>query len=425
MNAERPPVFRVTSTRSLAGLGLALAAALSFGLAAIALAPRARAQEVELPGVPVDSVRADFLSPAPPPVSPAPGVPAVPSGPGDLTIRGGGGPRTIEGPGGVYKVRAGENDVVQIGEDIVIERGEHVLGHVFAMGGSITVRGVVDDDVVAAGGDVILEDGAQVRGDAVSIGGNVDKAPGATILGSSVSFGNVPAGILGMQGLNFIGHGFDAVGRVFKILFWLLVAWVTVTLTRERARRVTARIEAETLASLGYGLLGIAAIAPATIVVALAAVLLAVTIIGIPVAVLLLLGYSLGLVVLLFWGAILGASALGAWVVRRLSPRLGTPELVRNTMVGVVAVTGIGLVSSLFQGVGLVVPPAGLLGGLLEVVGILVSCGAMCAGVGGILRTRGGQPAPIPVDWSQAGFGPGAPGMAPPVAPAAPPAPTT
>ncbi len=416
MNAQR--------LRSLAGLGLAIAAVVGFGVAAIGLVPRVGAQETELPGVPVDSVRSDFLSPAPPPTPAAPGVPGAPGVPDNMTIRGGDGPRTIEGPGGVYKVHAGENDVVQIGEDIVIERGEHVLGHVFAMGGSVTVRGIVDDDVVAAGGDVILEEGAQVRGDAVSIGGNVEKAPGATILGSSVSFGNLPAGLLGLQGLNFIGHGFDAVGRVFKILFWLLIAWVTVTLTRERARRITARIDGETLASLGYGLLGIMAIAPATIVVALAAVLLAVTIIGIPVAVLLLLGYSLAIVVLLFWGAILGASALGGWVVGRLSPRLGAPELVRNTMVGVVAVTGIGLVSSLFQGVGLVVPPAGLLGGLLDVVGVLVSCGVLCAGVGGILRTRGGQPAPIPVDWSQAGFGPGAPGVSPPIAPEAPPAPT-
>jgi len=76
VNAERPPVFRVTSARSIAGLGLAIAAALAFGVTAIALAPRVGAQETELPGVPVDSVRTDFLTPAPPPpVPPVPGVP--------------------------------------------------------------------------------------------------------------------------------------------------------------------------------------------------------------------------------------------------------------------------------------------------------------------------------------------------------------
>jgi hypothetical protein len=348
-----------------------------------------------------------------------------------MVIRGGGERRTIEGPGGVYKVHAGENDVVQMGEDIVIERGEHVLGHVFAMGGSITVRGLVDDDVVAMGGDVIVEDGAQIRGDAVSIGGSVDKAPGATVLGSSVSLANVPAGIVGLQGLNFIGHGFDAVNRIMGILFWLLIAWVLVVLTRERSRRIAGRIEAEAGRSLGYGLLGIMAIAPATIAVALAAVLLVVTIIGIPVAVLVLLGYILAVVALLVWGAVLGASALGGWLVQRLSPRLGAPELVRNTLIGVAGVAGVGLIASLLQGVGIVVPPAGLLGGLLKVVGFVLSCGVLCAGVGAILLTRAGQPAPIPVDWSQAGFGPGAPGMAPPAppivqeAPPAPPAPTT
>jgi hypothetical protein len=250
-------------------------------------------------------------------------------------------------------------------------------------------------------------------------------------MGSSVSLANIPAGIVGLQGLNFIGHSFDAVSRILTILFWLLVAWVTVTLTRERSRRVVGRIDAETPRSLGFGVLGIAAIAPATIAVALAAVLLVVTIIGIPVAVLVLLGYSLAVVALLLWGAILGSATLGGWLIRRLSPRLGAPELVRSTLIGVAAVAGIGLVASLLQGVGIVVPPAGLLGGLLKVVGFFLACGVLCAGVGGILLTRAGQPAPIPVDWSQAGFGPGVPGMAPPAAPIAPeappapPAPTT
>ena len=95
---------------------------------------------------------------------------------------------------------------------------------------------------------------------------------------------------------------------------------------------------------------------------------------------------------------IVGAAALGGWIVRRLSPRLGTPELTRNTLVGVVALSAFGLVGSLFQGVGLWVPPAGLLGGLLKVTGAIAFVGAMFAGVGAILRTRAGQPSPLPGD---------------------------
>jgi hypothetical protein len=363
-------------------------AALGLAFAASVLctwnAPTATAQETELPAVPLDSVGEDFLAPD---VPGTPGTPVPPSG-----------PRTIEGPGGVYRIKAGKNDVVQMGEDIVIERGEHVLGHVFAMGGTVTVRGIVDDDVVAMGGDVVLEDGAQIRGDAVSLGGQVRKAPSASILGSSVSVGNMQGGLAGIGLLNFIGHGVDAVQRVIGILFMMLIAWVAVSLTRERSQRIVARIEQRPLSAIGWGALGVFAIAPAAVAVALAAVLLVVTIIGIPVAVLAILGYSLAVVVLLFWGSIVGASAAGEWLVRRLSPRLGHPDLVRNTLVGVAAISAFGLAGSLFAGVGTIVPPAGLLGGLLHVTGWLVGCGAIFAGVGGILRTRAGQPSPLPGD---------------------------
>lgn len=380
------PVFRrraalgLLATAGLAALALVFA---SVGLSAWN-ARLATAQETELPSVPLDSVGEDFIHPAAPA---SPGAPAHPAG-----------PRTIEGPGGIYKVHAGKNDVVQMGEDIVIDRGEHVLGHVFAMGGSVTVRGIVDEDVLAMGGDVILEEGAQVRGDAVSIGGQVRKAPGASVLGSSVSVGNFPRGMASIGVLNFVGHGVDVAQKVIGILFSMVLAWVVVSLTRERTQRIAARIEQQPLAMMGWGALGVFAIAPAAVGVALAAVLLVVTIIGIPVAVLLLLGYSLAVVMLLFWGSIVGATALGGWLVRRLSPRLGVPDLVRNTLVGVVAISGFGLVGSLFSAVGTVVPPAGLLGGLLGVSGWAVCAGAVFAGVGAILRSRAGQPSPLPGD---------------------------
>lgn len=380
------PVFRVRSAVGL--LLVALAAAVVLALTSVALsalsARLASAQETELPEVPVDSVGEDFLTPG---VPDAPGAPDTPDG-----------GRTIEGPGGIYRVHAGKNDIVQVSEDIVIERGEHVLGHVFAMGGTVTVRGIVDDDVVAMGGDVILEDGAQVRGDAVSLGGQVRKAPSASILGSSVSVGNMPKGAVGLGLLNFIGHGVDIATKIITILFWMLLAWVVIMLTRARSQRVTGRIDAAPLESIGWGALGVFAIAPGAVAVALAAALLCVTIIGIPVAVLGILGYIVAVVVLLFWGVIVGAASLGGWLVRRLSPRLGAPELVRNTLVGIAALSAFGIIGGLFQGVGLMIPPAGLLGGLLRILGGIALLAAACAGVGAILRTRAGQPSPLPGD---------------------------
>lgn len=392
MSRDRLPVFRPRT--ALAVLGVALAGALALAACAIALeglgARLAGAQETELPTVPADSVSSDFLSPVP--AAPgAPGVPPAPAPPGR-----GGGERTIEGAGGLYKIHAGKNDVVQMGEDIVVDRGEHVLGDVFAMGGSVTVRGIVDQDVVAMGGDVVLEDGAQVRGDAVSIGGQVKKASTASILGSSVSVGGLPRGMAGLQALNFVGHGVAAATKVFTILFLLVLGWLVASLTRSRSERAAGRIEQAPLAMLGWGVLGIIGIIPGLVAVALAAALLVVTIIGIPVAVLLLLGYCFAVGVLLLWGSILGATAVGRWLVVRLSPRLGSPELVRNTLVGIVGVCGLGLIGELFGAVGMVVPPAGILAGLLKFSGWLLFSGATCAGVGAILVSRAGQPSPLP-----------------------------
>jgi hypothetical protein len=305
-----------------------------------------------------------------------------------------------------------------VGEDVVVERGEHVLGHVFAMGGNVTIRGVVDDDVVAMGGDVTLEDGAQVRGDVVSLGGTVHKAATATILGSNVTVGGLPKRFFDFRTMDFFGNGIRFVGALFNLAFWLLLGWVVVMISAGRSRRVLAHIEQKPMASISWGFLGIVAIIPGTVAVALVAVLLVVTIIGIPVAVLLLLGYVLAVIALLFWGGVLGASALGNWLIHRLSPRLGEPTLVRSTLIGIVAIGLLGLIGPLFRAMGLAIPPAALLGGLLGVIGKSIQSLALLAGVGGVLRARAGQIEPFRMPWGAARVPAVTP--PPPAAPATP-----
>jgi len=163
---------------------------------------------------------------------------------------------------------------------------------------------------------------------------------------------------------------------------------------------------------IGWGFLGIIGLVPATVTVAFAAVLLVITLIGIPVAALLLAGYTLAVIVLLVWGAILGSTAVGGWVVRRVAPRLGEPTLVRNALWGVALLAAPSILAALFSGVGAVIPPFGLLAGLLKAVGVILNLGALAAGVGALLRTRAGQPAPVPA---------AVPGI-PPAPPAPPPA---
>ena len=390
-------------------LRLALAAAAVVAVLAMAWLVRgSTAQETELPSVSADSVSQDFMK-----------------GPDSETVVGGE-ERDIVLPNKVH-IQAGKDDVVQVGEDVVIERGQHVLGHVLALGGTVTVRGIVDDDVVAMGGDVNIEDGAQVRGDAVSVGGRVTRGNAATILGSTVSVGSIPKELFSFQALNLVGHGVKFLSSLFSLIFSALLSWLVISLFRQRTARVVAGIERAPGASIGWGLLALIAVAPATIAVALVAVLLVVTIIGIPVAVVVLLGYIVGLVALFIWGAVVGNAALGGWVVRRLSPRLGEPTLLRNAIVGLVAVSLPGMLGHLF-GVFGVFTPFSMLGGMLEGLGKLLCICVVITGVGGILRARAGQPAPLPGPFSSAPMPPhvtttppaipgtGAPEAAPPTA---------
>jgi len=394
----------VNALRLLIGaLALACALVLTFG-------PGADAQETELPGVSADSVQQDFLeapgveieAPAPPGAMPTP--PRSPDDPRTEAFR--------------RRIHAGDNDVVQVGHDVVIERGEHVLGHVIAMGGNVTVKGVVEDDVVAMGGDVFVEDGAIVRGDAVSLGGQVHKSKSATVLGSNVTVGGLPKAFFDFRSLGLIGNGMQFLTRLFKLLFWLIVGWVVVMATTERSLRVLAAIEAHPWASVGWGIAGFLAIIPLTVAVALAAVLLVVTIIGIPVAVLLLLGYVVAILVACLWGGVLGASAFGAWFVRRLAPQLGEPSLVRTTLIGITVLGVLGLIAPLFGALGMAIPPAAILAKMLRFFSGLLNCLVLFAGLGGLLRAKAGQVEPLRMPW-----GPSRVAAPPPVAPTPPAAP--
>ncbi len=387
----------------------AVACAFSFALVVVLMATigpggGAQAQETELPGVSADSVHRDFIggshavpAPAAPALPGAPAPPALPDAPqAPHAIRDADDPQTRAFR---RRMHAGDNDVVQVGEDVVVERGEHVLGHVFAMGGNITIRGMVDDDVVAMGGDVTLEDGATVRGDVVSLGGLVHKAPTATILGSNVTVGGLPKRLFDFRTMALVGSGVKFLTALTNLLFWLFIGWVVIQLSTTRSRRVLAEIERKPLAAMGWGLLGLLALAPAAFVIALVAVLLVVTIIGIPVAAIVLLGYCVAVLVLLLWGGVLGATALGGWLVRRLTPRLGEPTLMRSTVIGIAAMGVLNLIGPMFRAMGIMIPPAALLGGLLTFVGFTIQALALLAGFGGLLRARAGQVDPIRVPW--------------------------
>jgi hypothetical protein len=78
-------------------------------------------------------------------------------------------------------------DVVRIGSDIHVERGQVVEGDVFTLRGDITVDGHVKGNVATTGGDVHLGPTAKVDGDVMCIGGELTEDPGAVVLGQRVT----------------------------------------------------------------------------------------------------------------------------------------------------------------------------------------------------------------------------------------------
>ncbi len=79
---------------------------------------------------------------------------------------------------------------VRIGGNVVVDEGTEVKDAV-AVGGSVTVNGMVRDSVVAVGGSVILGRNAVVGKDVVSVGGAIKPAQGSKIHGDVVEL-NIP-----------------------------------------------------------------------------------------------------------------------------------------------------------------------------------------------------------------------------------------
>ena len=70
-------------------------------------------------------------------------------------------------------------DLLMLGGDLTMRRGSRVEGSVTAFGGRLDIDGTVEGEVVSLGGDISLGAHAVVNGDVVALGGQVDQAEGA------------------------------------------------------------------------------------------------------------------------------------------------------------------------------------------------------------------------------------------------------
>ena len=265
--------------------------------------------------------------------------------------------------------------LVRVFSDIEVPRGQHVLGDVVAVFGSVDVGGRVDGDVVSVMGGVTLRDSAVVEGEVVSVGGGLHQAPTAVVSGESVSLDFLPS--LGVPGLPVMLGGIAACWAVSWLCGWLLAA-----LFPDRLVRVAHVTSNRTAASLALGVLSV----PGSI---LLSILLLMTIIGIPLALLLPFAY-LGLAGA---GQQAGTYLLGC---KLLSRRVGQGGLMLPIAVGNALVGGFFVLGALLT----TGPGARLLAIFFVLLGLLLVVVLSTLGTGAFLLSRLGT-RPREVAWSR------------------------
>ena len=200
---------------------------------------------------------------------------------------------------------------VRIGGDVVVEKGMTVKDAV-AVGGNVTVNGVVKKSVVAVGGSVFLGPEAVVHKDVVCVGGIIDRQEGARIGGDIVEM-SIP----GLKAILPYFYEETPVGWVvaFEIISFaglLALALLVVALIPGPVGLISDNVRQNLLKVTLCGILGIAVIIPL-------AVFLMITIIGIPLVALELLLVGCAMLV--------GYIAMAQFVGNRLAAAIKRPGL--------------------------------------------------------------------------------------------------
>lgn len=309
--------------------------------------------------------------------------------------------------------RTRRGDLVRIGGNVTVVRGELVNGDVVAVFGSANVDGEVTRDVTVVLGSLQLGPNAVVRGNVTVVGGGLERAAGARVFGKvdDVAFGDVHAlsrrGDWPMRGVppwaTFWRVG-SLVGTLLRISLLLLGALLVVALGGRFVDAIADRTAAEPLRSGLAGLTAEVLFAPLLIVTVVA---LAVSIIGIPLLLLVPFAIVLALVLML-----VGFTGVACQVGRALSVRFGVMRgAYASVALGVLAILGITVVAHVVGLAGGLVW-GGVVGIPLAAVGYFVEYVAWTVGAGAViltwLSTRRPSPVVAPVPPASGGETPGA-----------------
>lgn len=311
---------------------------------------------------------------------------------GDVMASGEADPDTEE-TGSEVVIRS--EDLVRMGEDILVKENEIVEGDIVSIGGSITMKGTAKGDVVSIGGvlrisgtvkgdavcignGLILDSTAVVKGDAVSVLGSIQRHHDAVVKGESVSVGfgswgsgfpwSATGGFRSFKGLGFLAK----LGRFIAVL--VIVLLVVTFLPKPTDRLETTATKSFWRCFL-TGLLGEVLIVPAI-------VLLAVSIVGI-----ILIPFAIVAIIVAFFFGLAGFSLLvGNLFFSRFKSHKVHP--VAASAMGILLIYVLSLLAGLL---GLVLISAGIGVGVLGKIAIWV---AWTTGLGAVILTRFGTRLP-------------------------------
>jgi MFS family permease len=176
----------------------------------------------------------------------------------------------------VTTVGAESSNVVKIGSDVTIEEGTKVH-NVLAIGGQVTVDGVVENNIVSLGGSVVLTRTAVVRGNVFALGGIIVRGRGAEVHGNvtEINADDISSAIANALSEEWEGWSWIfAIVSVAIFLGVLLLTVLAVFLIPKPVRLIAAAVREKPFKVTVWGLAGLVLVVPL-------AVLLAVSVVGI------------------------------------------------------------------------------------------------------------------------------------------------
>lgn len=264
---------------------------------------------------------------------------------------------SIEAAAGTLRIDGTVGDDVDVGGGHVeVSETGRIGGDLTAGAGFLRVNGAVGGDVRAGAETIVIGPNADVGGEFRYDAENFDRDENATVAGGVVEDASL-VGNVGPTGEFFSVP--PVLVAVYGLLVNLLLGAVLLAAFPAFSSNVADSVAHDTVASGGVGLLTL-------IAVPIALVLVAITIIGIPLAVVGALVFAL----LLWIGAVYGQYGVGAWA-------LGYADVDDRWLALVVGLVGFALLGA--------VP---ILGGLAELLALLVGLGALALGLRDWYRGR-------------------------------------